>query len=157
MAVDPAGGDERMLVNDVAVGDESERVAQCPVGESSLRELLYGGLTDRVFGTSSGQWDLHRCVGCGAAYLDPPPASHALDAAYETYYTHTAPSIEAEPASLPATVRRALRNGLVNARYGYQLKPATRLAPLLLAGAPGIRGQSERAFRHLPRRGRLRD
>lgn len=129
----------------------------CPVCGSVERQLLYPDLTDRAFGAVTGSWDLHRCRGCGAAYLDPPPSNSVLDAAYVGYCTHIVPTVEQPPEGPVATARRALRNGLVNARYGYELNPSTRLAPLLLAPLPGVRGNTERTFRHLQKRTRLLD
>jgi 2-polyprenyl-3-methyl-5-hydroxy-6-metoxy-1,4-benzoquinol methylase len=129
----------------------------CPVCGSTERRVLYRDMTDRAFKAVAGSWDLHRCAGCGAAYLDPPPSNSVLVAAYAGYCTHAVPTVEQPPDGLLATVRRALRNGLVNARYGYDLTPSTRLAPLLLAPLPGVRGDTERAFRHLQKRARLLD
>ncbi len=134
-----------------------ERVDSCPVCGHLGRLPLHTGLTDRVFGIVPGRWDLYRCANCGAAYLDPRPAAHALHEAYASYYTQRAPTTERAPAGALATARRALRNGLINARYGYELHPATRLAPALLATAPRVRGEAERPFRHLPKRSRLLD
>jgi SAM-dependent methyltransferase len=129
----------------------------CPICGSAERRLLYRGMTDRAFMAVTGSWDLQRCAGCGAAYLDPPPPSGVLAAAYAGYCTHVMPTVEQPPEGLVATARRALRNGLVNARYGYELTPSTRLAPLLLAPLPGVRGNTERAFRHLRKCTRLLD
>lgn len=104
-------------------------------------------------------WRFARCEGCGAAYLDPRPTAETLGEAYGGYYTHVAPSREAEPAGGVARLRRALRNGYVNARFGYELRPAVpgALARAALAPAPGLRGEVERTFRHLPRGRRLLD
>ncbi len=77
--------------------------------------------------------------------------------AYAGYCTHIVPTVEQPPEGAVATVRRALRNGLINAQYGYELEPATQLARVLLAPMPGIRGEAERAFRHLQKRERLLD
>ncbi len=129
----------------------------CPVCGSAQRRLLYRDMTDRAFQAVTGSWDLHRCGGCGAAYLDPRPSKSVLEAAYAGYCTHVVPTVEQPPEGLLATMRRTLRNGHVNALYGYELAPSTRLAPLLLAPLPGVRGETERAFRHLRKRTRLLD
>jgi SAM-dependent methyltransferase len=52
-------------------------------------ELLYDGLTDRLFG-ASGKWSLKRCPGknCGLIWLDPIPLESEINRAYQTYYTH---------------------------------------------------------------------
>lgn len=104
-------------------------------------------------------WAFHRCAGCGAAYLDPRPTADTLGEAYAGYYTHVTPSRETEPAGAVGRLRRSLRNGYVNHRFGYALRPAVpgRLAALALAPAAGLRGEVERPFRHLPRGRRLLD
>ena len=104
-----------------------ESLNGCPVCGSAERKLLYSRMPDRAFRAVPGEWDLKRCVGCGAAYLDPPPSERILAEAYAGYCTHIVPTVEQPPEGAVATVRRALRNGLINARYGYELKPATRL------------------------------
>jgi hypothetical protein len=43
------------------------------VYRDSRRELIYDGLTDRVYGTAPGRWTLYRCLGRGSAFLDPRP------------------------------------------------------------------------------------
>lgn len=133
-----------------------QAVPACPVCESGARELLHGGLGDQVFGVAGGSWGLHRCRDCGAAYLDPRPADHALRRAYAAYYTHEPPG--AEPPS--ESLARALRNGWLNRRLGYDLRPATALGPLVVPAIPGLRAATARLFRHLerpPGGGRLLD
>lgn len=128
---------------------------QCPVCLDARRELLYDGLTDRIFGTAPGQWTLHRCLGCGSAFLDPRPNRETIGLAYGEYYTHEA--APAEPATSP---RAAILNGYLNARWGYELTPASQLGRLAGRLLPRRRAYADRLVRHLSRpaaRGRLLD
>ncbi|MDQ3823220.1 MAG: class I SAM-dependent methyltransferase, partial [Actinomycetota bacterium] len=65
---------------------ETEPVPACPVCGDGRRGVLHAGLVDRLYG-APGRWTLHRCAGCGAAYLDPRPTPESIAAAYERYYT----------------------------------------------------------------------
>ncbi len=128
---------------------ETQPVERCPVCGTAERAVLHAGLTDRVFGVAPGEWTLLRCSGCGSAYLDPRPTDAALPEAYADYYTHAAPAIEPAPSGVPATLRRALRNGYVNRRYGYRLTPSSALGPLAFGLLRAQRAHADRAFRHL--------
>lgn len=46
-------------------------------------------------------------------------------------------------------VRRALRNGYLNSRYGYTIAPASRLGPLVTPILPGYREKADEHVRHL--------
>ena len=52
-------------------------------------EVLYTGLTDRLFGVS-GTWSLRKCshTECGLAWIDPFPGLEAIPDLYKNYYTH---------------------------------------------------------------------
>jgi SAM-dependent methyltransferase len=72
--------------------DELEAIGQCPVCATPQRRVLYDDLGDRLFAVP-GRWRLWRCTACGAAYLDPRPAPHAIARAYPgSYYTHEDPA-----------------------------------------------------------------
>jgi SAM-dependent methyltransferase len=139
--------------------DGLEAVERCPSCGSSERRILHADLTDRTYMFAPGRWKLFRCARCSCAYLDPRPTEHAIHLAYGDYY---------EGAALPAAgeqtgwrrLRRAVRNGYLNSRYGYHLAPDTRLGPLLAPLVPGYREKADEAIRHLharPRRPRLLD
>jgi 2-polyprenyl-3-methyl-5-hydroxy-6-metoxy-1,4-benzoquinol methylase len=137
---------------------QTEAVAACPVCSDERRELVHAGLVDRLYG-ARGSWDLHQCGGCGAAYLDPRPTVEALAAAYEGYYTHE-PATGPSPDTAARRIRKALRNGYLNARYGYLLRPATRFGRLVFPLFPGSRAAADRHVRTLRRpreRARLLD
>lgn len=126
-----------------------ERVDTCPVCGASGREPLETGLTDRVHAIAPGAWTLVRCRSCGCGYLDPRPTPQSVGRAYAgDYITHVAPEREPEPAGTPARARRRIRNGYVNRRYGYDLRPASRLGRLVPAFPP-LRAETDRNFRHL--------
>jgi SAM-dependent methyltransferase len=122
------------------------------------RELLHEGLTDRIWFTAAGSWTLHRCATCRSAFLDPRPDRDTLGLAYERYYTHD----EAPPPPAPTAggLRAAIANGYLNAQYGYELGPASRLGPLVATLLPKRRWYADHAVRHLrlePGRNRLLD
>jgi 2-polyprenyl-3-methyl-5-hydroxy-6-metoxy-1,4-benzoquinol methylase len=134
-----------------------EAVAACPVCGSARREILYDGLSDRVWFCGGGGWSLRRCLECSAAFLDPRPDRESIGRAYASYYTHSEEAPEPEPAA--AHARASLRNGYVNARYGYDFTPASRVGPLLARLFPKKRSFADRSVRNLPRpvAGRLLD
>jgi 2-polyprenyl-3-methyl-5-hydroxy-6-metoxy-1,4-benzoquinol methylase len=124
---------------------QTEAVPACPACGGPRREPLYEGLTDRLFGTP-GSWRLQRCSECGAAYLDPRPTRTSIASAYESYYTHEDASSEASSG-----LRARLRNGYLNARYGYSLEPASALGRIVVPLLPGHRAAADRHVRRLPR------
>jgi SAM-dependent methyltransferase len=94
-----------------------------------------------------GRWNLFRCARCSCAYLDPRPTEQTLHLAYGDYYEGTA-----APAGDPnrwRLLRRAIRNGYLNSRYGYHLAPAIRLGRFLVPLVPGYRQKADEAVRHL--------
>src|SRR5256885_13686797 len=107
--------------------DGLEFIESCPVCRSGDRALLYRNLRDMVFFCAPGEWNLFRCDHCGTGYLDPRPNPETIAKAYASYYTHSdATRVEQPPRSLWRKYRTAQRNGYLNERYGYRLKPATR-------------------------------
>jgi SAM-dependent methyltransferase len=135
-----------------------ETLVGCPVCGATGRELLHSGLTDRIWFTAPGSWTLHRCTGCGSAFLDPRPDRPSIGLAYEHYYTHGDPAAERpRPAE---TLRAALANGYLRARYGYRHGRSSRLGPLVAALLPKRRWHVDHSVRHLrldPGRNRLLD
>jgi SAM-dependent methyltransferase len=126
-----------------------EAVARCPACGGDRRELLYDGLSDRVWFCAGGGWSLHRCLDCSAAFLDPRPDRGSIGRAYASYYTHSdEPPVPGPPA---AHARVSMRNGYVNARYGYDFAPASRLGPFLTRLFPKKRSFADRSVRNLHR------
>lgn len=125
---------------------EVERVERCPVCGGDDRAPLHLGLSDFVFGVAPGTWDLHRCLTCRGAFLDPRPTAASIGAAYASYYTHT-PPVPEPPSTGPA---RRLRNGYVNARLGARLAPASAAGRAVVPLLPPVKAASDRLFRHLP-------
>lgn len=124
-----------------------ESVPRCPACGGDRRRLLYDGLADRVFFSAGGGWALHRCLDCSAAFLDPRPDRQTIGKAYAAYYTHTEAPPQTEPPASHA--RAALRNGYLNARYGYDYSPASRLGPVLAWLFPKTRSYADRLIRNL--------
>lgn len=131
--------------------DGLEHLGKCPVCGDDQRELLYPGMTDRVFFCAPGQWSLWHCRGCGCAYLDPRPTESTIHLAYQRYYTH-----EADPGPAKPGIRRqlkwAIKNDYLHAYYGTRHRPRLPLGRFLpfLAG-PVFSRTAGRWVRHLPR------
>lgn len=131
--------------------DGLEAVDACPVCGEQGRELLYDGLTDRVFFCAPGVWTLYRCKGCGSGYLDPRPTRESVGLAYRSYFTHQAPSPAAQPLTLLRRLKAGLRNDYLRYRYGVSLGRAVPLGRIAVYLAVHRRLNIDRANRHLPR------
>jgi SAM-dependent methyltransferase len=117
--------------------------------------MLYEGLTDRVFFSAPGRWVLYRCDSCDGAYLDPRPSLQSIQRAYDSYYTHKPESDagESESDAIPSALgrlKRALRNGYLNAHYNFELSPALSWGRWVGTAAPFTRLRKDRMARHLP-------
>lgn len=134
--------------------EELEHVSCCPVCGHEERRLLYGGLTDRVYASAPGAWDLHECLCCGAAFLDPRPTPASIWRAYTRYCTHKPPGepIAPGPEGGLRLLRRALRNGYINAKYGTNLQPSSSLGRWVVPLLGSKQGEIDHGLRHLPPR-----
>lgn len=103
--------------------DGLEYVPSCPVCSSTDRREEVSGLEDRSYGCAPGKWTLHRCIGCGCAYLDPRPNRASIGLAYARYFTHGATPRKARNP-LVAWLRQGLANSYRNRLFGTRLKPA---------------------------------
>lgn len=131
--------------------DGLERVEQCPVCGSKARQLLYSGLTDRVFGCAPGHWDIYQCEGCRCAYVDPRPTPATIGVAYNTYFTHKINSKDdLEGLTWTRRLRRTLANGYRNHRFGTNHQPSSWLGVLAAQLLPSQRGVIDAEFRHIP-------
>ena len=126
-----------------------EAVGACPVCAATARSVLHRDLRDRAW-SAPGAWTLYRCEDCGSGYLDPRPARETIGLAYGGYYTHTAAPAD-EAGSRLANMRRALRNGYLNSRYGHSFAPASALGPLAMAFFPLRRERADRWVQQLHR------
>jgi 2-polyprenyl-3-methyl-5-hydroxy-6-metoxy-1,4-benzoquinol methylase len=129
--------------------EDLESVSDCPACGGNRRRLLYDELADRQWFCAGGGWSLHRCLECFSAFLDPRPDRETIDRAYATYYTHT--EAPPEPRVLGADARTAMRNGYLNAQYGYEFSPASRLGPVLARLFPKKRAYADLFVRNLRR------
>ncbi len=82
-------------------------------------ELIYSGLSDRLFG-APGTWTLKQCSRpeCALAWLDPMPLEQDIEKAYFGYHTH-----EDAPAPRDSWPRRCynlVKQGYVARKYGYK-------------------------------------
>ncbi|MCC6811991.1 MAG: class I SAM-dependent methyltransferase [Deltaproteobacteria bacterium] len=117
-----------------------EHLGKCPLCRATGRTLLYDDLEDEVHRAVPGRFTLWICDGCHVAYLDPRPDEASIALAYAGYQTHT-PALDqfAEPPSLLGRFRRSARNGYINLRYGYRVKPASLLGAIIVANLPPLR------------------
>jgi SAM-dependent methyltransferase len=111
---------------------------------------LYDGLTDRTYLRAPGRWQLVRCGSCSSAYLDPRPSEKTVHLAYGDYYEGPSGRRAPDEESSWRQLRRALRNGYLNATYGYRLAPASRLGRYVVPLLPHQREQADEVVRHLP-------
>jgi SAM-dependent methyltransferase len=125
-----------------------EWVPACPICGDERRALFFEDLTDRLWFSAPGRWSLYRCHSCSSAFLDPRPTRSTISRAYSSYYTHAAQPAPPRP-EYSGDFRTALLNGYLNARYGYDLSPASRLGPLVARIFPKRRWYSDRLVRNL--------
>lgn len=121
-----------------------EYVNCCPVCCSTERELLYEGLTDRVFFCAPGEWTLYRCQQCKSAYLDPRPTLNCDDRG------------NIQNLSWFRRIRRILANGYLNYRFGIKYHPASSLGILAALLFSNKRAVLESQGRNLPKHGKGR-
>jgi SAM-dependent methyltransferase len=129
--------------------DGLERIERCPACGEVRRRLLYADLTDRSYRSAPGRWSLFRCDHCSCAYLDPRPNGRTAPIAYRTYYDSNLPPPSPTPTRGWRRLRRALRNGYLNARYGYRLSPAASIGRLLVPLVPRYRELADEHVRDL--------
>jgi SAM-dependent methyltransferase len=126
-----------------------ERVSRCPTCDSAARHLLYSNLVDRSYSCAPGAWKLFRCEGCSCAYLNPRPDQQTAHLAYASYYDGADESLPREPTGIWRRMRRGLRNGYLNSRYGYDVRPASPLGPLAARLSPRHRETADEHVRNL--------
>lgn len=134
--------------------DALEHLGACPVCGDSHRTVLYRNLVDRLFG-APGHWTMFSCGGCGSGYLDPRPSIETIGLVYANYETH-------RPAAAPSVagdgrLASRLRNGYLDAKYGYDLHPASRVGYIAMhLLPPPLRLEWDHFARHLskPKQGR---
>jgi SAM-dependent methyltransferase len=130
--------------------DGIEHVERCPACGHASRRPLYADLTDRTYRSAGGRWSLFCCADCSCAYLDPRPDERTASLAYRNYYEGVPEPTAEVPAGGWRRLRRALRNGYLNSRYGYDLRPAAALGRLLVPLLPRHRELADELVRHLP-------
>jgi SAM-dependent methyltransferase len=128
-----------------------ESCPACPACGTAARSVWFTNLADRLYGCAPGLWSFNRCARCGSAYLDPRPTRETIAGAYGDYYTHApAVSSESQPVGRAAGLRRALRHGYLNRRFGLSLEGASSLGPALVPLVPGLAAR-QRRWARLPR------
>ena len=130
--------------------DGLEQLGKCPVCGSVDRQLLHEELTDRVFFSAPGEWNLWHCCGCTCAYLDPRPTEETIHLAYQCYYTHGKNSDSVIPTG-SGYIKEAMMNDHLCTRLGVRRKPRLPLGRFLLyALSPAYMHAAGRYVRHLP-------
>lgn len=136
-----------------------ERVECCPICASAKRLLLYDNLQDQVFLCAPGTWTLYQCGGCSSAYLDPRPTRETIWLAYRSYFTHTIEKHHYESYGWLKQLKVGLRNGYLNAKFGYRYRPVYRWGYIIMhLLPPPLRLEWDYHARHLapPAAGRNR-
>ncbi|MGH8211224.1 MAG: class I SAM-dependent methyltransferase, partial [Steroidobacteraceae bacterium] len=114
---------------------------QCPVCADPRRRLEQADVRDTAFAAAPGVWQLQRCQGCQALYLDPRPDRASIHLAYRNYYTHAAASRAGD--GLLSWMKAALTNGYRNRVFATSLRPSVAagsiVMPLFPARAASIR------------------
>jgi SAM-dependent methyltransferase len=123
--------------------DGLEHLGRCPVCGSTRRGVLYRDLVGRS-PRPLGRWTIYRCAGCTVGYLDPRPTVETIELAYRGYQTHR------PPVAPRSSLRRRLRHGYLNARFGYRFSPAVRLGAWTVSLLPVLRWRAARMVRWLP-------
>lgn len=132
--------------------DGLETVTHCPVCGSRESEILYTGLTDRIFFCAPGEWTMRKCTGCSSGYLNPRPTEDTIGIAYERYFTHQSGQADSRTgASAAQRLRWALGNGYRNWRFGTRFKPAMWLGVLFVLLNPTKQRKIDSSMRNLPR------
>jgi 2-polyprenyl-3-methyl-5-hydroxy-6-metoxy-1,4-benzoquinol methylase len=132
--------------------DQLEPVDCCPICGSEKRDLLYSGLTDKIFYCAPGKWTLYSCLACGAGYLNPRPTAASMHLAYTNYYTHGEPVAEPDQTGSGIyRLMRSIRNGYIRSRYGYELEPSSKLGGLIMPFFPIRRARADSFVRSLPK------
>jgi SAM-dependent methyltransferase len=141
-------------LSDVWPNEALERVDRCPLCGDREADVYHQGLTDNVCFCAPGRWTLYRCTRCGTVYLDPRPTAATIGQAYAKYHTHEENAEPPPPRGLTGRMRRALRNGYLNAHFRLDLRPALTLGRWAIGLHPAKRCQSDRKARvPLPHRG----
>ena len=107
-------------------------------------EPLYTALMDWLYGVP-GEWNIRRCSGCEALWLDPQPISEDIPKLYVRYLTH------ALPTKLPSfgRLQQAVAQCALS-RAGYPVASSKALLPRLLAHLPGAKRYARLTVLGLP-------
>lgn len=127
-----------------------EDVPECPVCGSANASPLYTELTDRTYKCAPGIWSLTQCADCRSAYLNPRPTRESIGETYVGYALHR--ELTEEPTELTGLrrVRRSIRNGHLNARFGYDLKPSWGIGAAIVPLLPTLQTAADMFIAHLP-------
>lgn len=125
-----------------------EYLWKCPLCRSSDRINLYTSLTDVVFRSATGRWDLYKCQKCGVAYLDPRLKPESIGLAYKTYYTHEYVGHDTSVLSL-RHIRRAFANSYRNYQLGAKLRPTIPFGYLLFSLFSNQKALLDAELRHI--------
>ncbi len=91
------------------------------------------------------------CRSCSCTYLNPRPTLETVSRAYANYYTHHPPRLTTVAPARRGWLRKALKNGYLKRRFGYDLSPALSTGSYVLEVIPGIAPLASRYVRDLTR------
>lgn len=129
-----------------------ESINACPVCESTLRDLLYKGMTDRLFNCVPGEWVLYQCRCCRSAYLNPRPSLKTIGLAYKNYFTHELyPNTQDSNTSFISYIKKCIKNAYLEERFGVTLYPKFPFGLYFMYLFPNSKLRFDRSVRHLSR------
>lgn len=117
---------KRSIIDQPWPEGDLEHLGRCPLCGSVQRTVLHENLRDRIYHSAPGSWTLHRCEGCGCAYLDPRPTPETVERAYDQYFTHATEEVGITGSRIERAKRNVL-NGYLNREWGTSLSPASRV------------------------------
>lgn len=139
----------------VGMSIQKEPQRSCPLCGSAERRLACGDLFDYDFGKSVERWAAQECIECRSLYLDPRPTRETVMYAYEGYYTHAAvaavAAVEMKRHGRAILFMMALKNGVLNRRFGTALSPTIDIPLVTKALSLLVRGSALRRYRYFRR------
>lgn len=134
-----------------------ENVAKCLICGGQERDVLYSGLSDKLFNVP-GEWTYKQCRRCTLVFLDPRPIPKEIGKAYALYPTHAQTAL---PDTIPRRLRSYIREGYLARKFGYEqnIGRLQFLVGRLAYLHPGQREAMNGSIMYLPaeRRGRVLD
>ena len=129
-----------------------EELSFCPVCNSTIFIVVYKNLSDRLFYSAPGLWNICSCCSCGVYFLNSRPIEQSISRAYSKYYTHSVPKrLSCDEISFVRKIVRSLANSYRNKRFGSKLQPELRYGWVIIRCVPMLSHLLDVELRYLPR------